>query len=514
MCRAAALLNAPFVAPVVSLAAQTRLSFDVGLLTLRSGKEVAPQDMRGKIISILELLTTCWLLACGSPSSTGPTTGGIHITTSTTGSTLDSDGYAVSVDGGSMQNIGINASLTDSGLPTGDHLVQLLGVAANCSDVSGGNLRRVHVEAGATAQTDFQVLCLLTGSLQVTTSTTGPNLNPDGYSLSLDWGSGRAIGINATITIQAITVGDHAVQLTGAAINCFVGGEDPRTVTVAVGATVQTTFQVACFAPPQQLRNQIVFVRNGTMYVMNADGSLQLRLIDYSTSAPPAVSPDGKQIAFASNHDGSWQIYVMHADGSNPTRLTQGPGESGFPAWSPDGSRLAFTSAQNGSSHIFAMNADGTSLVQLTTGLLGDLTPSWSPDGARIVFASGGFGGTLAISFMNADGSNRLTTSVVGSEPRWSPDGTKIAFASGGGIYIMNADSSDPVQLPAPLFSGEPCWSPDGTKLAFSVFASAGNWSGVLSNIYVMNVDGSNPTNLTNHIAGDWTLDLGPSWAK
>ena len=470
--------------------------------------------MWSALVRMLQLLATGWLLACSGLSSTGPATGAIHITTSTTGSTPDTDGYAVSVDGGSMRSIGINASVTDSDLPTGDHMVQLLGVAGNCSDVLGSNLRSVHVEAGATAQAHFQVLCLSTGALQVTTSTTGPDLNPDGYSLSLDWGSGQVIGSNATITIPGITVGDHAVQLTGAAINCFVGGADPRTVTVAAGTTVQTTFQVACFAPPQQLRNQIVFVRDGNIYVMNADGSLQLRLSDYATTEPPAVSPDGKQIAFASNHDGSWQIYVMHADGSNPTRLTQGPGESGFPAWSPDGSKLAFTNAQNSSSHIFTMNTDGTGLVQLTTGPLGDETPSWSPDGARIVFATGGVGGNLAISFMNADGSNRLTTAVMGSEPRWSPDGTKIAFSNGGGIYVMNADSSDPVQLPAPPFSGEPCWSPDGMKLAFSVFASAGNWSGVLSNIYVMNADGSNPIDLTNHIAGDWTLDLGPSWAK
>ncbi|OAN48524.1 hypothetical protein A6A03_08050, partial [Chloroflexus islandicus] len=73
------------------------------------------------------------------------------------------------------------------------------------------------------------------------------------------------------------------------------------------------------------------------------------------------VSPDGKQIAFASDRDGNWEIYVMNIDGSNVRRLTNHPATDDAPTWSPDGRQLAFASDRDGDFEIYILNvSDGT----------------------------------------------------------------------------------------------------------------------------------------------------------
>ena len=64
----------------------------------------------------------------------------------------------------------------------------------------------------------------------------------------------------------------------------------------------------------------------------------------------PAWSPDGRRIAFASTRDGNREIYVMNADGSGVTRLTDNDADDGYPSWSPDGRRIAFDSNRDGNS--------------------------------------------------------------------------------------------------------------------------------------------------------------------
>ncbi len=249
------------------------------------------------------------------------------------------------------------------------------------------------------------------------------------------------------------------------------------------------------------------------IYVMNADGSGQTNLTNnLGDDGVPAWSPDGSKIAFYSARDGNAEIYVMNADGSGQTRLTNNSATDGEPAWSPDGSKIAFDSDRDGNLEIYVMNADGTGQTRLTNNTAVDIRPAWSPDGSKIAFDSDR-DGNLEIYVMNADGSGQtnLTNNPANDAiSDWSPDSTKIAFgsyrdnASQGEIYVMNADGTGQMNLSnsSSTDDGSQAWSPDGTKIVFHS-SLAGNYE-----IYVMNADGSGVTRLTFNSA----TDVRPDW--
>ena len=143
----------------------------------------------------------------------------------------------------------------------------------------------------------------------------------------------------------------------------------------------------------------------------------------------PAVSPDGKRIAFASDRDGDYEIYVMKAapEGpkNKPIRLTNNAAIDQDPDWSPDGKRIAFDSDRDGDAEIFVMNADGTKQKNLTqNSAVTDIDPTWSPDGKRIAFERDGGGVTRDIFRMRADGTrpfNLTDNAEVDANPAWQP---------------------------------------------------------------------------------------------
>src|SRR5438128_10380958 len=195
-------------------------------------------------------VSTTFSISC---APTGPTTGSLSVTTATSGASgdLDPDGYTVGLAGTTSRAIGINASVTFTGLTPGSHSVVLSGVAGNCT-VSGGTSRTVSVTAGSTASTSYSVSCAPsspgTGSLTVTTATSGASgdLDPDGYTVSVDGGmASQPIATNGSVTFTG-PAGDHSIALTGVATNCTVSGANPRTVTVPAGGTASTTFSVSC----------------------------------------------------------------------------------------------------------------------------------------------------------------------------------------------------------------------------------------------------------------------------
>jgi Tol biopolymer transport system component len=235
------------------------------------------------------------------------------------------------------------------------------------------------------------------------------------------------------------------------------------------------------------------------------------------------------KIAFVSTRDGSYEIYTMNADGSNPTRLTNNETLDLLPAFSPDGTKIVFVRENDPTFedlNVYVMKADGSGQTDLNNPDLDskDESPSFSPDGTKIVFASQVYAveSFSDIYVMKADGSGRTNLSNYPAsadfDPVFSPDGTRIAFVSmrddadpfsffGGEIYVMKADGSGQTNITNNAAGDRsPDWSPDGNKIAFMSNRDGGDYE-----IYVMNADGSNPTNITNNAAPDsypaWSPD-------
>ncbi|MGI8818822.1 MAG: hypothetical protein ACR2HW_06735 [Gemmatimonadales bacterium] len=226
-------------------------------------------------------------LACGGESATGPGTGTIEITTTTVGVEADPDGYMVQVDAGEPHAIGAGATTQVTDVAVGDHAVLLVGLASNCA-VEGENPSGVTMDAGQTASVSFTVRCApTTGGVQVTAATTGPAPDADGYTLTADGSEKGTLGANAALPLEGLSPGEHAIGLGGVAANCQVQGENPRTVNVAAGASLELTFAVVCSTPaPGSGTLRIQTTTTGP----DADPNGYTFAVDAGTSQPIAVS--------------------------------------------------------------------------------------------------------------------------------------------------------------------------------------------------------------------------------
>jgi WD40 repeat protein len=327
----------------------------------------------------------------------------------------------------------------------------------------------------------------LRGAIEVTTTTTGRALDPDGYGIALNGGAIQLVGANDTRVLSDLATIDHDVELTGVAGNCTLAGANPRTIEVPAGETVAVTFELSCAAGALDVLTSthgrepdtdgyFVYHNVGGFAIGSTDAvsvdemPAQDVLLELTGLAPacavigenprtvPVPADDAisttfdvvcqsyleNQIVFWSRvRDGLASgvddvgVYAMNADGSDQFRLTPGGMQASQPAVSPDGRRIAFV--HDDQVHVMAANGSGVTQLTPDRGVGGRTRaffhPVWSPDGTRIALAGwGDTGGAVDIFVRDlVDGSLVNLTNSADSwnrSPAWSPDGTQIAFAS------------------------------------------------------------------------------------
>jgi Tol biopolymer transport system component len=238
--------------------------------------------------------------------------------------------------------------------------------------------------------------------------------------------------------------------------------------------------------------NRVVGETTGDVFQVGADGSGQKNLTnapsdDYSLSYSPTNT---NRFAFASNRTNNQSdVYLatLAPDGQTTEliRLTTNPAMDGSPAISPDGRRIAFVSDRDGDEDIYVMRlapeGPRNVPVKLTKNtrpnpngppFMYDFEPDWSPDGTQIVFTSS-----------RSDNMEIYRMKAKPEGPRNKP------------VNLSKSPSS---------YDNSPSWSPDGKKIAFSSDRPAPDGTRDQEIWRMRATDGANPVNLTNDSGQDW----------
>lgn len=269
--------------------------------------------------------------------------------------------------------------------------------------------------------------------------------------------------------------GDPVVQV-GADYTITMAGN--RTVT-AVFKKIQLPYQMAFLSKRDDSSR-------GDIFVMDMDSTLtKIQTNSLIEGAPKWFyrTGIGAQLLFEGNSGTRRDIYLVNANGTGLTNLTNG----GFtatqfisPAWSPTGEKIAFAAKEYGNFDIFVMNLNTRAVQRMTLSSIDDDTPIWAPDESFLVCVDKN-GSLLKIDVSDPVNIapvslNGGTAASVGKNPVWSPDGHRIAFEANNDIYMIEFLTNTPKPYTqwivyrvttSPANDHSPSWSPDSRTLTF-----------------------------------------------
>ncbi|NNM26721.1 MAG: hypothetical protein HKO59_12185, partial [Phycisphaerales bacterium] len=240
----------------------------------------------------------------------------------------------------------------------------------------------------------------------------------------------------------------------------------------------------------------------------------------------PTTNRAGDLLAFASTqHRPTADIYIKSTTGHTITQITADPADDVMPAFDPDGKQIAFASNRDGDWNIYLTTTNANPAVQVTNDADHELHPTFSPDGQHLAYSrynrqSGVW--EIWIADLSTGLHHRIE---YGLFPQWNPDPSrnKILFqrarARGTRLFsiwtidYVNGEAMHPTEIvsAANAAAMHPAWSPDGTRIAFVTVVDPDRQRElpIQSDLWVINLDGTNKTNLTNGQA----RNLYPEWA-
>jgi len=247
---------------------------------------------------------------------------------------------------------------------------------------------------------------------------------------------------------------------------------------------------------------------NKEIYVMDADGSNLQNISQHPAMEYGASwSPTFRYIATYSNRNFNPEIYLLDLEKDSAIRLTNDGSDDVLPAISPDGKRIAFMSDRNQKSRcVFLMKLDGSEVQALTNNDVYEESPSWSPDGTSLLFTrqikqEGDSTHAANGEIFTLDLSTKIAVRIshkdgYDSGAVYDPKGEKIAFYGPGeqsfDIFTMNRDGSELMNITNDTLDAySPSWSPDGKWIAYTAGAKE-NYE-----IYIINLANGERRQLT-----------------